>query len=142
MIRPASIVRFERLYLAGLALGIINIVLNWSATAHAIAAQPALTSVAGWYQPAATLVGVAIPLLLWYTIARRGSRVAKWILTVWTALAVFGLLGGLATGHMVDGIVGVLGVVTILLDVVAVWTLFRPDTRAWFGETVVSDTLP
>lgn len=135
MIRPPSIVRFEQFYLAALVLGIVNVALLWHVTAAMIAAQPALAAVASWYQPAATLVGIGIPLLLWYLVARRASVVAKWIVVLWAGLMVASLVFGLLAGNLVVGVPGLLGIVVILLRVAAAWMLFRPDARSWFGET-------
>ncbi len=141
MIRPASIVRFEQLYLGALVLGIVNIVLLWSTTAALIAAQPALAGISSWYQLAATLVGIGIPLVLWYAVARRGSVIAKWIVVIWAGLMVVSLVFGLASGNIVAGAAGALGIGVVLLRLAAAWMLFRPDTRAWFGEVGTEDRL-
>jgi len=33
------------------------------------------------------------------------------------------------------GLSGALGIVGLVLNGIAVWQLFRPDARAWFGES-------
>ena len=134
MDRPVSIIRFEQLYLAGFAVGVINTVVSWSAAQERAAASVALFGPA--FLPIATAIGFAITLLLWYFIARRGSAIAKWIATVFAAFAAIGLvigIIGLLGGASLSLTTG-LGFVSSLLQIGAVTFLFRPDTRAWFGE--------
>ncbi|HEU4959137.1 MAG TPA: hypothetical protein VFT56_01910 [Sphingomonas sp.] len=135
MDRPASIVRFEQLYLAGFAVGVINTVISWSASQERLAASIAMFGPA--FLPIAMAIGFAITLLLWYFIARRGSAIAKWIATVFAAFAAIGLVIGLVRllgGGGAFSVSAVLGYVASLLQIAAVTFLFRPDTRAWFGE--------
>lgn len=135
MQRPQSIVTFERCYLGGWAIGVLNTVINWSNVLKNPQVQQANAMVGEWYLPTVTGIGLLIPLILWYFIARRGSVVAKWIMVVFTALGVLGLArtllmgGGLPTG--VGAILAVLGVA---LNVYAATRLFRPDAKSWFGE--------
>ena len=82
--RPESIVNFERFYLGALGVGLVNTALSWGATQEMLASDPALGAAGfgtGFFVSVLGL-GLIIPLLLWYFIARRGSNIAKWILTV------------------------------------------------------------
>ena len=140
MDRPASIVRFEQLYLAAFALGVINTVISWSATQVQRAASIAMFGPA--FLPIAIAIGFAITLLLWYVIARRGSAIAKWIATVFAAFAAIGLVIGLVRllgGGGQFSVSVLLGYISSLLQIVAVTFLFRPDTRAWFGEPAAAE---
>lgn len=136
MIRPLSIINFERCYLGALIVGAVNAALNWQRYTTMPAVRDAQVMFGPWYLPALTAIGYLIPLLLWYFAARRASVVAKWIVVVLFGLGVFGLLIALAMGTMASGFGGVLSVVAFVLNAVAVWLLFQPDARAWFGETV------
>lgn len=136
MTRPLSIVNFERCYLGALIVGAVNAALNWQRYLEMPAVQQAQASIGGWYLPATTGLGFLIPLLLWYFAARRASVVAKWIVVVLFGLGAFGLLAGFLLGTMAAGLGGVLSVVAFVLNAVAVWLLFQPDARVWFGETV------
>ncbi|WP_260598215.1 hypothetical protein [Sphingomonas endolithica] len=131
--RPISIVNFERCYLGAFAIGLVNTAMSWQATTAKLAPQAAMFGT--WYLPAVTLIGFAITLALWYFIARRGSAVAKWIATVFLVLGLLGLLITLPMGTYPKGIGGILGIVSTVLQVIAIWLLFRPDTKVWFGET-------
>lgn len=134
--RPVSIVNFERCYLGAFAIGMFNTALSWQATRERLA--PQAEQFGSWFMPAVTLIGFAITLTLWYFIARRGSAVAKWIATVFLVLGLLGLLISLPTGNYPQGIGGVFGIVSTVLQVIAIWLLFRPDTKPWFGETGAS----
>lgn len=133
--RPPSIVRFEQCYLASFAVGLIGWGTTWQSTAARLAADPR-TAVFGWILPLALLLSVTISLGLWFLVARRGSVIAKWIVTVLTVLAVLRFLFNLSAA--VDGAVSAgamaLSVVALLLSVAATICLFRANARWWFGE--------
>jgi hypothetical protein len=140
--RPRAIVLFERLYLSGVVLGAaaglwsvlhIDRMLPPGTPPGMMASMPLITGF--------SLIGsVAINLLLWFFIARRGATVAKWILIV---LFVIGLFGSM---RMVIGIrvqvpalMRIEAAIRLLLDAVCVWLLFRPDARLWFKGERPSD---
>ena len=91
--RPPSIVNFERLFLAALALGLIGLVLGFDAATAQLARESALRQLG--IGASELLIGVsaawlAIYLLLWFLIARKASNVAKWILVILSAIgAIF-----------------------------------------------------
>ncbi|QNA84626.1 hypothetical protein G4G27_11995 [Sphingomonas sp. So64.6b] len=141
MDRPASIVTFERLYLGGFAIGVINTIMSWSSTQALIATQtaqvPEAAEIISWLVPVTTVIGFCITMLLWYFIARRGAVVAKWILTILVAAAAVFMLLALAGGTYRSGLSGILGLLSTALQLVSIWFLFRPDTKVWFGEASV-----
>lgn len=128
--RPASITMFDRLYLGGLALGLVNFVVSYDTTMAQIAADPALSTFGGLPFLLGTMaISYTISLLFWYFIARRASNVAKWILVVLTAIGALSLplsLTQMGTAQLI------LTLVVFGMQVVAVWFLFRPDAKAWF----------
>lgn len=131
MTRPQSIVRFERLYWSGILIGLVNTVLAWDtiqAQVNATAGSSILPS--GFF--AGTLAfGLIVNVLLWYFTARRRSVVAKWIITVFF---VFGLVSvaRFLFGNAPMPTSSSLSAVTVVMQAVAVWMLFRPDAKAWF----------
>jgi len=134
MQRPTSIVNFERCYLGSVVVGLIASLFNWHDAQSLVAVQRANQMIGSWYMPAMLAVGIVIELLLWYFVARRGSTVAKWIVVVFFVFSCFGLVTGLAGHRYPTGIAGVLSIVGFVLDAIAVWLLFKPDAKAWFGE--------
>ena len=129
--RPQSIVNFERCYLGAIALGVVNNVLNWQNAQEQVRAAGAGV-LPSWYLPVTLVVGIAISLLLWYFTAKRASTVAKWILTVIVALGVLGSAFAFVSGTAPKGLAGIVAIVVMVLQVVAVYLLFRSDAKRWF----------
>jgi cytochrome bd-type quinol oxidase subunit 2 len=128
--RPPSIRLFEKLYLLTIALGLVALALSWNSMtglAQARAGQDAANGVL----IAAAVLGVLIPLLLLYFIARRGSNVAKWIFVVLTAFSVLSFIAGIANPDLPKDALFILNVVSLGLTLYCAWLLFRPDARAW-----------
>ena len=138
MERPKSIAMFERCYLAAFAISVASTVFLWSDLRAQLA--PQVAAIGSWFLPVVTLIGFAIPLLLWYFIARKGSAAAKWIATVIVALGLAGFIFTLLLGRYAGGAAGALGLVKLGLQIAAIWFIFRPDTRAWFGEKPLANT--
>jgi hypothetical protein len=142
--RPQSIITFERCYLGAVALGLANNAFNWTNMQEQMAATPNSQLLPDWFLPATIAIGVVITLLLWYFIAHRASVVAKWIVVVFFAIGLLGLPGiitGLSTG-LITPVMAAVGLVTLTLNAIAVWMLFRPDAKAWFAgeQTDMRDT--
>jgi hypothetical protein len=133
--RPASIVNFDRLYLVGIVLGLVNSLMSVGQLQARISADPALRSLGSGQGLIFGLIALslAIPLLLWFLIAHRRSMIAKWLLVAYTALAIINLLPTLRHLGMGGGL-GILANLAIeALRVVALSFLFRPDAKAWLG---------
>lgn len=136
MLRPVSIVWFERCYLGALLIGLINAALRWPEMTAAAANQPNVDQLGPSFVPTilivSLVVGFGISLLLWYFAARRRANVAKWIITIFFVLGLLSLGFTAMTGAFPKGLGGVVSVVTWVLNAIAVWQLFRPDAEAWF----------
>ncbi len=140
--RPSSIVRFDRLYLASIAVGLIGNILEWPVTMARLAENPdtaALGSSAAVAAGGMIAIGVVIALLLWFFIAQRASTVAKWILVVFTVFAVGSLLLGFSSGAVILDTGGIVRIVAVALQAAAVFFLFRPDAAAWFAPAALED---
>lgn len=135
MPRPKSIENFELCYLGSVLLGAVNAAITWKDANSTVEAAQTRAMLGDWFMPLAMVFGVTISLLLWYFTARSASVVAKWVVVVFFGFSVAGFLVTLAVGSRPEGIPGILSVVILALNAVAVWMLFRPDARAWFGET-------
>ena len=131
--RPQSIQLFEKVYLASIAIGLVNAVLSWSQV-DAMLADPRMQAagVGTGTLVLGVVIGILVPLLLWYFIARRASNVAKWIYVVLTAVGLFGFLSALANPMAPKGLITLLGAAATGLQVYGAWLLFRPDAAAWF----------
>ena len=131
--RPLSIVNFERCYLGAIAVGLINSFV----TIPAMMRMPQMAQANAMLGPnfiyISLILGLVISLLLWYFAARKASVVAKWIIVVFFAFGVLGMLRNLATGFPTS-LSGVLGIVAFVLQAVAVYLLFKPDAVGWFAR--------
>jgi hypothetical protein len=144
MNRPASIVLFEKLYIAVIVIGVIGVALSWNSLSAIAGAQPGVpASAASGILIGALIFGFLIPLLLLYFIARRASNVAKWIFVVLTAFSLYSFVAGLANPVMPKGLLLAVNVVSLALTLYCAWLLFRPDAKAWLdskGGDVRGDT--
>jgi F0F1-type ATP synthase membrane subunit c/vacuolar-type H+-ATPase subunit K len=133
--RPASIILFERLYLGAIGIGLINAALSWSQT-QAMMANPEVNP-AGFgtgFILTTMAFSVAIPLLLWYFIARRGSNIAKWILVVLFGIGLIMMLATLGGAAAPSGLSLIITLVITALQGVAIFMLFKPDAVAWLSS--------
>lgn len=127
--RPASIVTFERIIILVILLGFVTTALTWDGAVAMARRQGIGESLL----IALGALSLAINLLLLWLIARRRSAAAKWIFILLSA-------GGLAMALIGAGAIASLPLPLIMLNVVqwlltlyAIWLLFRPDSRGWFG---------
>ncbi len=136
--RPESIIKFERLYLGALVVGVVNAVLSWSSTQAYMANDPALAAsgLGSGFLISTIVIGFAIPLLLWYFIAKRGSNIAKWILVVLFGLGLISMVLSFSTMMAMNGTIGVIGaLLTTALQAGAVYMLFQPDAAEWLKSS-------
>lgn len=144
MLRPVSIVWFERCYLGALVVGLLNTALSWNTTMAKMAENPGAEQMGSSFGAttliAGTLIGIVISLVLWYFAARKRANVAKWIITVFFVIGLLGIGASAVMRTFPQGIAGVLGVVGFVLNAIAVWQLFRPDAEAWFENKPSFDT--
>lgn len=140
MQRPASIITFERLYLASVALSLASWVVDWPLMQARLAANPQFAGF-GWMPAVLLVLSITVSLVLWFLAARRGSVVAKWLVVVFAAVAALLFLINLpaALGGAVHAASFILAAATTVLRVAAAAMLFRTDARAWFGENVDGD---
>lgn len=119
--RPRSIILFERLYLAAIAIEVVRVAADWSLLLQSSASDR-------WVR----LIAIAVSLSLVLLAARRRRRVAGWILA---ALFVIGLpiAAELFGPGVAPGTVAA-GVAQLLLQAAALVLVFKPDSRAWFDS--------
>ncbi|MHA6722705.1 hypothetical protein [Sphingomonas sp. RS2018] len=134
MQRPPSIVAFERCYLGAWVIGLGNTMLGWGDVQANPDVVSATQQLGGWFLPTITAIYFAVPLVLWYLIARQGSVIAKWVLTICTALWTVWVGLSLGGGAFTATTETVVTLLSFALTLVATYLMFRPDTRAWFDD--------
>lgn len=137
--RPKSIEQFALVYGAVIVLGLISTWLAWGD----MLSQAAVQQMIAQFGESSVLViagaGVLMQALLWYFISQRGSVVAKWIFVILTGLAIITGLFGIASAGLAMNLNGVIGLLLLVLQAVAMWLVFRSDTHDWFGETYADE---
>lgn len=144
MERPVSIVWFERCYLALIVLGLVNFAIQWPTMMASLADNPGVQQLGPSFGPTVAIITIAITtgisLLLWYFAARKAAVVAKWIIAIFFVIALLGWVANILMHKFPTGIAGVLAVVGLVLQAIAVWNLFRPDAEAWFNGKAAIDS--
>ena len=154
--RPNSVIMFERLYLASLAVVIIQSVAAYFIMQEAFGRMPAGGAAPGMggmfsgIMIGSMIIGllfsVGIPLLLWWLAARKRIEVAKWLLLAISVLSMMAWLGGLIMllvmpMQVAQDLAGFTGLQTGLiaidgvgeaLGIAALVFLFRRDATEWF----------
>ncbi|UVO49501.1 hypothetical protein M0208_02850 [Sphingomonas sp. SUN019] len=143
MIRPRSILLFERLFLASLLLWCVLQAMTWDYRVALLATNAILAT------PAAAMATVVLAILavsvaVWYFVARRSSRIAKRAavaLAVCSAITfIFGLIA-IGQPGLPGPTIKLLSVAVSALCVAAAVPLFRPDAKTWFGEDTIGVTI-
>ena len=140
MERPQSIIWFERFYLGALGVGLLNTALSWSSLQARMGAVPNSQSLPSWFMPVVVIgslvFGLAISLLLWHFVARRGSPVAKIFVVIFFVLGLVGIPGLFTSVRigLISPVMALVSLMTFVLNGAAVWMLFRPDTKPWFDK--------
>lgn len=130
--KPASIRRFDLFFLASLALLVAGFFVSFDATVETLRAQTAAQGLqlGGGFAIGLFVVVLAIDLLLWFLVSRKGASVAKWLLVVLLIIDLFGL-PSLLTGEL--SAAKALSLLRIALEAVAIAFLFQGDAKAWFS---------
>ena len=140
--RPISIVNFERCYLGAIIVNFLTSLVTIPVIMRTPQVAQATARFGSGFIYISMVLNIIVTLLLWYFAARRASVVAKWIIVVFFAFGVLGILRSVTTGFP-TATSGVLGLVAFVLQAVAVYLLFRPDANAWFrgpGRVDLQDT--
>ncbi len=130
--RPAGITRFERLYFAAQAVSLINTGLHYQASLDRVRAGSGIDLGAGFIAGVLAL-SIAVPLLMWFLIARKASNGAKWTLVVLAGFSLFTFIPSMRDTLALGPLALLLNIVYFALYLSAVGCLFGRDAAAWFA---------
>ncbi|HEX8216327.1 MAG TPA: hypothetical protein VF577_02575 [Allosphingosinicella sp.] len=134
--RPASIVKFERVVLLTILFGLASVVLNWDA-----ASAPFRRLGYGEnFFIGAYAASIVIMLVLLWLIARRASAVAKWIYVALYSISIVMALFAFSDNLRLPPATLILQLVQWALILFSIWLLFRPDSNAWFAGGARNDS--
>ena len=139
--QPESIRKFTLFYLGALVVSLVATFVGWNVLTAQLEAQSAATGlVVGTGTIVAGIVlNIAITLLLWYLVARKGFVIAKWIIVLFFLFTLVTSISGIFAGGLAvhEG----LSLLAIVLTAAAVYFLFQPDAKAWFaGDRATAPT--
>lgn len=130
--RPRSIMLFETLSLAAVALGVLVLAMSWDAlmarvygTIRGAGIEPAMIVLAMLY------VGLLILLIL--LVSRRGNAVAKWLFAAIVVAGAVTTIPGVPS-MVRGGIIGWTQLLQLAVQLGGLWLLFAPASRAWVRE--------
>ncbi|MBN8815264.1 MAG: hypothetical protein J0J06_07445 [Sphingomonas sp.] len=132
--RPKSIVYYEYAYLGSLLLGVVVTAMTWAVNNQTQEVEQIRATLGPWFLPLLYVFIYTVSLALWYFTARVPNAVAKWIVVGWFCLSLLGSGYAILAGNVPNDPAGWLAVAALVLNAVAVYLLFRPDARVWFGE--------
>ncbi|HEX8384093.1 MAG TPA: hypothetical protein VF592_12050 [Sphingomonas sp.] len=142
MNKPPSITRFEQFWFASTLFWLVGTRLAWDRTQHALQLDQRTIPVAGWAQWFIIGLVAVTTLMLWYLVARRGSRVAKWLVVLLAVigagrllLTLFTLLASANPHPLSQGSF----ILSAALTIASAAMLFRDDARIWFGEALFEE---
>ena len=131
--QPESIRKFTLFYLGALIVSLVGTFVGYDVLMAQIEAQSAATGLAMGSRSiiAGIVLNVAITLLLWYLVARKGFVIAKWIIVLFFLFTLVTSISGVFAGGLAvhEG----LGLLSIVLTAAAVYFMFQPDAKAWFS---------
>ena len=139
--QPESIRKFTLFYLGSLVVSLVATFVGYDVLTAQLEAQSAATglAVSSGTIIAGIVLNVAITLLLWYLVARKGFVIAKWIIVLFFLFTLVTSISGIFAGGLAvhEG----LSLLAIVLTAAAVYFLFQPDAKAWFaGDRATAPT--
>ncbi len=117
-------------------VGVASTYFAWDEMAAAIERESSgLASSTGMTVVVIMLIFFAlISIAFWYAIARRASKIAKWIYVVWMGLGSISTIMSLSDPIGFRGAALVASLVSTALTIASIICLFRPDAVAWFAR--------
>lgn len=136
MERPKSVVTFERVFWASVAVGLIGGILGWNDVLETYQREPSIAAMGfgNGFLIAIWCISLALQLLFWYLIARKGSNVMRWIYVVLMGFGIISALATIGNPDMPGGISQIASLGSTALTAVAIFFLFRPDASDWFTK--------
>jgi len=128
--RPASIISFERFFLAALVVQTINSALSLEAAAKI---DPGVAEIGIEALIAGMAIGPVISLILWFFVAHCRSGLARWLVVGLIALSLFGLISSFPVVMAAGTLILTLTLLTSGLEIYALWCLFQADAVEWLA---------
>lgn len=136
--KPASIRKFDLLYLGSIALSIVGFALGYGAMTEMVQTELAAAGAAAEVGAMSSgmliggiLFGVAISVAIWFLISVLRIEIVKWLLIVLTVWGATYIPAMFADGIQATDATSLVGTA---MTIAAIYFLFQPDAKAWFAE--------
>lgn len=132
--KPASVKKFDWLYLGSVAVGLAGVVLNYGNLVEAANAEMVAHGGErmGDGLMAFSLLFVSwFSLALWFLVSVMRVELVKWIIALFTGWSVVSYISAF-DGRMDLPVIS--GLVSTAMTIAALYFLFQPDAKAWFAE--------
>ena len=133
--KPAAIKKFDMLYLGSLGVSILGAVLTFDdlvAVSDDQLALEGLPAMGGGVLIAGLAFTIAITVALWFLVSKLRIEFVKYILALFAAYGVYSMaMGSTAEVPMINLLIGW---ISTIMTVAAVYFLFTPEAKAWFAE--------
>ena len=134
--KPASIRKFDWLYLGSIAVGLIGFALNYGTVADQASAELTAGGMEGATDAlliGSMLFGVAINVGLWFLISVLRIGFVKWILVLFVAWGLLSLGNSIASPQVM-ALNLVFGAISSVMVVASLYFLFQPEATAWLAQ--------
>ncbi len=141
MAKPDSIKKFDLFFWGAMALSVIGMIFSWGMMEQAMANSPEVADaravLSDGAMDAIVWISMGFGLLLyvgiWFLISIKRIEFVKWI---YLLFILWGLIQMPAGFEIVGGFqpVHIIGVISTILSLLAVWMTFRADSKEWFAE--------
>ncbi|MXO96852.1 hypothetical protein GRI34_10545 [Erythrobacter aquimaris] len=133
--KPAAIKKFDFLYIGSMVVSVLGAVLSFDDLV-AISDDQLATEGLPAMGSGVLLIGLAftivITLALWFLVSKLRIEFVKYILALFAAYSIFSVaMGSSAEVPMTNLLIGW---VSTIMSVAAVYFLFTPEAKAWFAE--------
>ena len=131
--KPDSVKKFDLFFLASIAIAVVSALMNWDqslAGAQEALSQSGMEGQAETFLIIGLAFGIGLGLLLWAMASPLRLGFARWLLLLFVAYRAVSIPLALTSGM---GSLSITGLVTVLLEAIALWFLFRPDAKQWYA---------
>ena len=126
-LRPASVLWYERLAWAAVALSALSAAADWTVLIKYYNQEP-------FFYPIVVAGIFAVQLLWIWLVARKRKNWARWISLVLVVLAIPSEILGFDERFRFNAAMAIASCTALVVWTVAVALLFRRDARGWFAD--------
>lgn len=132
--KPASIKKFDILYLGSFAIGLVGSALMFQSALEQTNADLIAAGnppVSGGTLMVMMASGLVVGLILWFLVSRKRIEFVKWLIALIVGASVVSMIISVTNNGI--SLAGIHGFITLPMQIAAVFFLFQPETTEWFA---------